>query len=208
MLAVLPADGRWRARMPRSLVGGPRKPESSSSSGLGPRPFKAVARVRIPLGARKYNSKAQWRSWLARRPVTAKVAGSSPVWVAGVRSGFRSSWPGSSVGTSDRLKSGRSAVRPRPWPRCHKALEAHEGHGTSLVFRALHAISGPVPARYPQVNGPAGPGRRPSLGPRIDVTFGSTIRVTFPYRHPLTVYLSLMWGIFGHAGGTVRRCTQ
>lgn len=25
---------------------------------------------------------AQWRSWLARRPVTAEVAGSSPVWVA------------------------------------------------------------------------------------------------------------------------------
>ena len=25
-------------------------------------------------------------------------------------------WPGSSVGTSVRLKSGRSAVRPRPWP--------------------------------------------------------------------------------------------
>src|SRR6266540_5273001 len=34
--------------------------------------------VRIQLEARK----AQWRSWLARRPVTAKVAGSSPVWVA------------------------------------------------------------------------------------------------------------------------------
>src|SRR2546423_14891399 len=30
-------------------------------------------------------SKAQWRSWLARRPVTAKVAGSSPVWVAILR---------------------------------------------------------------------------------------------------------------------------
>ena len=29
-------------------------------------------------------NKAQWRSWLARRPVTAEVAGSSPVWVAGL----------------------------------------------------------------------------------------------------------------------------
>lgn len=27
-------------------------------------------------------SEASWRSWLARRPVTAEVAGSSPVWVA------------------------------------------------------------------------------------------------------------------------------
>ncbi len=64
------------------------------------------------------HSKAQWRSWLARRPVTAKGAGSSPVWVAPPRSGVshRTSRPGSSVGTSDRLKSGRSAVRPRPWP--------------------------------------------------------------------------------------------
>ena len=26
-------------------------------------------------------SMAQWRSWLSRRPVTAEVTGSSPVWV-------------------------------------------------------------------------------------------------------------------------------
>ncbi len=65
-------------------------------------------------------SKALWRSWLARRPVTAEVAGSSPVRVAitarhfGQRpTAFR---PGSSVGTSVRLKSGRSPVRSRPWP--------------------------------------------------------------------------------------------
>ena len=89
-----------------------------SSSGLGHRPFKAAARVRIPLGVRFTStiSKAQWRSWLARRPVTAKVAGSSPVWVAPRSSGTLPVRPGSSVGTSDRLKSGRSAVRPRPWP--------------------------------------------------------------------------------------------
>jgi hypothetical protein len=37
--------------------------------------------ARGKLTAQQY-SKAQWRSWLARRPVTAKVAGSSPVWVA------------------------------------------------------------------------------------------------------------------------------
>src|SRR4051812_32748958 len=114
----------------RTAVGGPeteggphkgcRKLQGSpSSSGLGPRPFKAVARVRIPLGARvrldrsrcddllqqdrklQY-SKAQWRSWLARRPVTAKVAGSSPVWVAiAFGNTPAATWPGSSVGTSD-----------------------------------------------------------------------------------------------------------
>src|SRR6185503_20746302 len=31
--------------------------------------------------------------------------------------------PGSSVGTSDRLKSGRSAVRPRPWPHLADAYQ-------------------------------------------------------------------------------------
>src|SRR5690606_15772135 len=89
---------------------------------------------------------ALWRSWLARRPVTAKVAGSSPVRVAqdngsalaagplfcvgrtahATRARRRRparhalcsspSRPGSSVGTSVRLKSGRSPVRSRPWP--------------------------------------------------------------------------------------------
>ena len=29
----------------------------------------------------KYNDLAQWLSWLERRPVTAEVTGSSPVWV-------------------------------------------------------------------------------------------------------------------------------
>jgi hypothetical protein len=33
-------------------------------------------------GADNRESKALWRSWLARRPVTAEVAGSSPVRVA------------------------------------------------------------------------------------------------------------------------------
>jgi hypothetical protein len=59
-------------------------------------------------------SEALWRSWLARRPVTAEVAGSSPVRVAvEAHAAFR---PGSSVGMSVRLKSGRSPVRSRPWP--------------------------------------------------------------------------------------------
>ena len=29
----------------------------------------------------KHSFKAQWLSWLERRPVTAKVVGSSPIWV-------------------------------------------------------------------------------------------------------------------------------
>src|SRR5215217_4038942 len=56
----------------------------SSSSGLGRRPFKAVARVRIPLGVQnrvrpEQLSKVLWSSWSARRPVKAEVACSSPV---------------------------------------------------------------------------------------------------------------------------------
>ena len=57
----------------------------SSSSGPGRRPFKAVARVRIPLGVRPtqvgqfVRRKVLWSSWSARRPVKAEVAGSSPV---------------------------------------------------------------------------------------------------------------------------------
>jgi hypothetical protein len=94
-----------------------------SSSGLGRRPFTAVARVRIPLGVHATTtavgvaqSKALWRSWLARRPVTAEVAGSSPVRVATTARHTHAFRPGSSVGTSVRLKSGRSPVRSRPWP--------------------------------------------------------------------------------------------
>ena len=65
-----PNGCRWR-------LGSTAKPPSSS--GLGRRPFKAVARVRIPLGVRQLNSKVLWSSWSARRPVKAEVAGSSPV---------------------------------------------------------------------------------------------------------------------------------
>ena len=89
--------------------------QPSSSSGPGRRPFKAVARVRIPLGARKCKQGpveqlgvlATLSRWRPRVQIP-----SGPRW-AGVR---RVPRPGSSVGTSVRLKIGRSAVRPRPWP--------------------------------------------------------------------------------------------
>src|SRR5688500_10892924 len=70
--------------------------EPPSSRGLGRRPFKAVTGIRIPLGAPgavRVTLRRQPRSggadWLARRPVKAEVAGSSPV---------RTARPGSSVG--------------------------------------------------------------------------------------------------------------
>jgi hypothetical protein len=111
MLVPLPTDSRC-GRGPRS------KPPSSS--GLGLRPFKAAARVRIPLGVRFRCSTTEQQG-----PV-AQLVSASPC--HGEGRGFESrlgrftpgaqhrARPGSSVGTSDRLKSGRSAVRPRPWP--------------------------------------------------------------------------------------------
>jgi hypothetical protein len=75
-------------------------------------------------------SKALWRSWLARRPVTAEVAGSSPVRVATAARHTGAFRPGSSVGMSVRLKSGRSPVRSRPWP---PALVQFSGHFCSVV---------------------------------------------------------------------------
>ena len=64
-----------------------------SSSGLGHRPFKAAARVRIPLGARTTTAYAGVEeSGRPHRPVKAKIAGSKPVTRA------RSTGPGSSVG--------------------------------------------------------------------------------------------------------------
>ena len=50
-------------------------PWPPSSSGLGRRPFKPEARVRIPLGARWGRGEA----WSSRRPVKPEIAGSNPV---------------------------------------------------------------------------------------------------------------------------------
>lgn len=52
---------------------------------------------------------AQWRSWLARRPVTAEVAGSSPVWVAGL---FRT--PGSVAQLGERSTENRKVTGSMP----------------------------------------------------------------------------------------------
>jgi hypothetical protein len=106
-----PASGA-PARACRVLAA-PGEHEPPSSSGPGRRPFKAVARVRTPLGARQYQ----------QGPVAQLV--SAPPCHGGGR-GFESrqgrspvetpGGAGSSVGTSARLKSERSAVRPRPCP--------------------------------------------------------------------------------------------
>ena len=129
---------------------------SPSSSGPGPRPFTAVARVRIPLGIR--------RKGLTQGPV-AQLVSAPPCHGGGRR--FESgrgrlilacrtqlhARPGSSVGTSVRLKIGRSAVRPRPWPP--RADEPRTARDPGYC-------SGP-PA-FPQVSDPA-KASRTSFGP-------------------------------------------
>ena len=60
--------------------------EPPSSSGLGHRPFKAAARVRIPLGALSAAAGNAWScraARSARHPVKVEVAGSNPVRTAG-----------------------------------------------------------------------------------------------------------------------------
>ena len=94
--------------------------EPPSSSGLGHRPFKAAARVQIPLGALCWPGGGEQRiwscraAWSARHPVKVEVAGSNPVRTALAQRLRAKARSGSSVGMSVRLKSGRSAVRPRP----------------------------------------------------------------------------------------------
>ena len=47
---------------------------------------------------------AQWLSWLERRPVTAEVVGSSPIWVV--------KWDHSSAGRAPALQAGGHRFEP------------------------------------------------------------------------------------------------
>ena len=52
--------------------------------------------IKVPLGL------AQWLSWLERRPVTAEVVGSSPIWVVTCK---RYEWGLSSAGRASALQA-------------------------------------------------------------------------------------------------------
>ena len=63
----------------------------------------SIARVYAVLRVRM--NTAQWRSWLSRRPVTAEVVGSSPIWVALL-------WDLSSAGRASALQAGGHRFEP------------------------------------------------------------------------------------------------
>ncbi len=83
------------------------------------------------LGARPYM--AQWLSWLERRPVTAKVVGSSPIWVAWrslLQQGF--CWYSSekaSAHTGDLSSAGRASVLQTEGHR----FEPYRSHESMLI---------------------------------------------------------------------------
>ena len=59
---------------------------------------------------------AQWLSWLERRPVTAKVVGSSPIWVADLHCIMQFGLDREdtfSVGNSSENEEGRRSKTPR-----------------------------------------------------------------------------------------------
>lgn len=81
--------------------------------------------------------------------------------------------PGSSVGTSVRLKIGRSAVRPRPWPPHETAGQS----GAELRFRvfparACHHGLAEVRPLGPAVGVASGPARS---GPQNDASEGGSV---------------------------------
>ena len=98
--------------------------------------------VSRPVGEqRAADSSAGVRPEPGLMPVSSRRSGSCRVCVARA---------GSSVGTSVRLKSGRSAVRPRPCPRARQVPDLHEGphrrDGGPRRERGSAAFPGSCPA--------------------------------------------------------------
>ncbi len=89
-----------------------RGPPPSSSSGPGRRPFKAVARVRIPLGARTA-ARSCGAVWSARHPVKVEAAGSNPVRTAPIPP----SAGALSAGERPARRPAPADPPPRPAPR-------------------------------------------------------------------------------------------
>ena len=93
---------------------------------------------------------AQWLSWLERRPVTAKVVGSSPIWVASLQ--FCSEkiiWDLSSAGRASALQAEGHRFEPY---RSHfqfyigKCRRGGTGRRTGLkILRDLYSRTGSIP---------------------------------------------------------------
>src|ERR1022692_3798302 len=138
--------GGPRRRAPRVHGGGScRKPPSSS--GLGHRPFKAAARVRIPLGvllAHASGARSCRAAWSARHPVKVEVAGSNPVGTAQARGRQR---PGTVRKLSwyerppEKRKVGGSTP-PLTTPRKQAKRPDHD-HGSGVLTTTLTTTARP-----------------------------------------------------------------
>ena len=83
-LALVSRVGRWwpRTRASKRGITFPTQAICSSVTGLCNVSTRASDSVKRAGAGMRQENMALWRSWLARRPVTAEVAGSSPVRVA------------------------------------------------------------------------------------------------------------------------------
>jgi hypothetical protein len=103
--------------------------EPPSSSGLGRRPFKAVTRVRIPLGVRKFQgSRSRGAVWSARRPVKPEAAGSNPVGTA-TAAPVPGRWPNGRVAQlAERPPEKRKVTGSTPVPTTSDDQAETPGH--------------------------------------------------------------------------------
>ena len=118
-----------KGRRPRPLDDGGQRPRTRRTTPCEPLQHRASGGP-APKGGAVPTMSGRWPFFPARHPC-GKVS---------------AAWPGSSVGTSDRLKIGRSAVRPRPWPPPGAAGQIHLACGS---VHSSGARNGDQPCPWP-----------------------------------------------------------
>ena len=90
---------------------------------------------------------AQWLSWLERRPVTAEVTGSSPVWVVSVIVFTITIWDLSSAGRASALQAEGHRFEPCR-SHFHKASNAGVAELADAQDLKSCGTYTPVPVRF------------------------------------------------------------